>query len=365
MIPMRVLVVDDSALVRQIVTRILNETPRVEVVGFARNGVEAVSMVRELHPDVVTLDIQMPEMDGIEALKHIVRDSNARVVVLSSLDDPETTYRALEAGAVEFIAKPHEGMASSMGRLSTELVRAVRTAYAVSPDKRVPAGPPVPAAPAAPQPQGARPAQQPQPEPAASDPRQLVCIASSTGGPLALERVFAGLRSDTPTAYLVVQHLPAGFAGSFAARLGRVAGFTVIEAADGMRIRSGFGYVAPWGMHMEVTGAPGTATLIRLVDGPTLHGLKPSADPLFETAADCYGAAVTGVVLTGMGSDAALGMVAIKAAGGVTIAQDEDTSVVWGMPGAAVKLGAAQYVVPIDRVAVEIRRTLRGPEAAS
>jgi two-component system chemotaxis response regulator CheB len=359
--PMRVLVVDDSALVRQIVTRILSETPRIEVVGFARNGVEAVAMVRELHPDVVTLDIQMPEMDGIEALKHIVRDSNARVVMLSSLDDPETTYRALEAGAVEFIAKPHEGMASSMGRLSTDLVRAVRTAYAVSPNKRVSTN--VPAA-GEPQ-QQAREPQEPQLEPTLTDPLQIVCIASSTGGPLALERVFAGLRTDTPTAYLVVQHLPAGFAGSFAARLGRVAGFTIVEAADGMRIRSGFGYVAPWGTHMQVTGAPGAATLIRLVDGPTLHGLKPSADPLFESAAESYGPAVTGVVLTGMGSDAALGLLAVRAAGGATIAQDEDTSVVWGMPGAAVKLGAAQYVVPIDRVAAEIRRTLRGPEAAS
>jgi two-component system chemotaxis response regulator CheB len=355
---MRVLVVDDSALVRQIVTRILSETPRIDVVGFARNGVEAVAMVRELHPDVVTLDIQMPEMDGIEALKHIVRDSNARVVMLSSCDDPETTYRALEAGAVEFIAKPHEGLASSMGRLSSELVRAVRTAYAVSPDKRV-ASVPVPAAtPAQPQPAT-------QLDSAPSDPHQLVCIASSTGGPLALERVFAGLRTDTPTSFLVVQHLPAGFAGSFATRLSRVAGFTVVEAADGMRLRSGVGYVAPYGTHMQVEGAPGAATMIRLVDGPTLHGLKPSADPLFESAADCFGSGVTGVVLTGMGSDAALGMVAIREAGGATIAQDEDTSVVWGMPGAAVKLGAAQSVVPIDRVAVEIRRTLRGPEAAS
>jgi two-component system chemotaxis response regulator CheB len=197
------------------------------------------------------------------------------------------------------------------------------------------------------------------------DPYQLVCIAASTGGPLALERVFAGLRTDASVSYLVVQHLPAGFAGSFAARLGRVAGFPVLEAADGMRLRSGVGYVAPYGTHMQVIGAPGAATLIRLVDGPTLHGLKPSADPLFESAAECFGSAVTGVVLTGMGSDAALGMVAIRAAGGSTIAQDEDTSVVWGMPGAAVKLGATQFVVPIDRVAVEIRRTLRGPEAVS
>jgi two-component system chemotaxis response regulator CheB len=192
-----------------------------------------------------------------------------------------------------------------------------------------------------------------------------VCIASSTGGPLALERVFAGLLTDAPAAFLVVQHLPAGFSGSFAERLSRVAGFTVLEAMDGMRVRAGWGYLAPYGTHMKVTGSPGFETTIRLVDGPTLHGLKPSADPLFESAAEAYGSAVTGVVLTGMGSDAALGMVAIQDAGGATIAQDEETSVVWGMPGAAVRLGAAQYVVPIDRVAVEVRRTLRGSGATS
>jgi two-component system, chemotaxis family, protein-glutamate methylesterase/glutaminase len=354
MASIRVLVVDDSALVRQIVTHVLSEATRVEVVGTARNGVEAIAAVRTLQPDVVTLDIQMPEMDGLEALKHIVRESSARVVMLSSLDDPETTYKALETGAVEFITKPREGLASSMERLSGDLVRAVRTAYAISPDKRVGIAPPPPDAPAP-----------TAPDPNPTDPRQLVCIASSTGGPLALERVFAGLRSDAAAAYLVVQHLPAGFSGSFAARLSRVAGFTVFEAADGMRIRSGFGYLAPYGHHMQVTGSPGSETTIRLVDGPTLHGLKPSADPLFESAAEAYGPAVTGVVLTGMGSDAALGMLAVREAGGITVAQDEDTSVVWGMPGAAVKLGAAQFVVPIDRVAVEVRRTLRGAEASS
>lgn len=324
----------------------------MEVVGTARNGVEAVAAVRKLKPDVVTLDIQMPEMDGLEALKHIIRDSSARVVMLSSLDDPETTYKALETGAVEFIAKPREGLASSMDRLSGELVRAVRTAYAISPEKRVAPAPPADAA-------------GPPAERSPSDPRQLVVIASSTGGPLALERVFAGLRSDASASFLVVQHLPAGFSGSFAARLARVAGFPVLEAEDGMRVRSGVGYVAPYGTHMRVSGSPGRATTINLVGGPTLHGLKPSADPLFESAAEAYADAVTGVVLTGMGSDGALGMLAVREAGGTTVAQDEDTSVVWGMPGAAVRLGAAQHVVPIDRVAVEVRRSLRGSEAAS
>jgi two-component system chemotaxis response regulator CheB len=342
----RVLVVDDSALVRQMLTHVLGEAPGISVVGVARNGVEALAAVRDLTPDVVTLDIQMPEMDGLEALRHIVRESKARVVMLTSVDDPDTTYRALELGAIEFIGKPREGLASAIDRLGIELVRAVRIAYAVSPGRRSPGAPPAAASESG-------------PAAAPGDPQSVVVIASSTGGPLALEQVFSGLRTDEPASFLVVQHLPAGFAASFAARLARIAGFPVVEAEDGMRLHAGYGYVAPWGTHMRIEGAPGHAVHIRLADGPTLHGLKPSADPLFESAAEGFGKRVVGVVLTGMGSDGAYGLSVIRAAGGSTIAQDEDTSVVWGMPGAAVRLGAAQSVAPIEKVAVEVRRALR------
>jgi two-component system chemotaxis response regulator CheB len=272
--------------------------------------------------------------------------------MLSSVDDPDTTYRALESGAIEFIVKPHEGLASSIDRLGTELVRAVRTAYAVAPEKRAMGAPP----------ESPHPQEAPSPS---IDPRHLVVIAASTGGPLALERVFSGLRTDASAAFLVVQHLPAGFAASFAARLARIAGFPVLEAEDGARIRAGYGYVAPHGTHMRVSGAPGSVTHIRLVDGPNLHGLKPSADPLFESAAHAYGARVTGVVLTGMGSDGAYGLMTVRDAGGQTIAQDEESSVVWGMPGSAVRLGAAQCVAPVERIAAEIRRTLRGQGVVS
>jgi two-component system chemotaxis response regulator CheB len=352
MASIRVLVVDDSALVRQMLTHVLSAAAHIEVVGTARNGVEALAAVRELAPDVVTLDIQMPEMDGLEALRYIVRDSQARVVMLSSVDDPETTYRALETGAIEFIGKPHEGLASALDRLGTDLVRAVRTAYAVAPEKRCAVSPPCPSETAAPRSPGA-------------DPGHLVVIAASTGGPLALERVFSGLRTDVPASFMVVQHLPAGFAASFAARLSRIAGFPVVEAEDGMRVHPGYGYIAPHGTHMRVAGSPGALTRIELFDGPNLHGLKPSADPLFESAAHEYGSHVTGVVLTGMGSDGAYGLSAVRDAGGQTIAQDEESSVVWGMPGAAVRLGAAQVVAPIDRIAMEVRRSLRAQGVAS
>ena len=346
MATIRVLVVDDSALVRQILTHVLGDAARIEVVGVARNGVEAVAAVRALEPDVVTLDIQMPEMDGMEALRLIVRDSDARVVMLTSVDDPETTYKALESGATDFILKPREGLATSIDRLGVDLVRAIRAAYAAAPEKRTrttaPVNPSVPHEPSA-----------------GGDPERVVCIASSTGGPLALDRVFAGLQPDLSAAFLVVQHLPVGFAASLAARLAKVAGFPVSEAQDGMRVMAGQGYVAPYGTHMRIAGSPGKHTRIELAPGPAIHGLIPAGDPLLESAAETFGTKAVGVVLTGMGSDAAFGLLAIREAGGQTIAQDEATSVVWGMPGAAVKIGAAQTVAPIDRVAVEIRRALR------
>jgi two-component system chemotaxis response regulator CheB len=352
MAAIRVLIVDDSALVRQILSRVLAEAANIEVVGTAKDGVLAIEAVRSLSPDVVTLDICMPQMDGLEALRHIVRDSDARVIMLSSQDDPDTTFKALESGAVEFLAKPREGLASVMDRFGADLIRAVRTAYAVPPGKRESAPPPdAPVAPAAPEQTG--------------DPEHLVVIAASTGGPLALERVFSGLAPEPKVAFLVVQHLPAGFAASFASRLSRIAGFPVVEAEAGMRVKSGHAYVAPHGTHMRVKRAPGAGARIELVDGPTLHGLKPSADPLFESAVKAYGANVTGVVLTGMGTDGAYGLSVIAQAGGQTIVQDEDTSVVWGMPGSAVRLGVAKCVAPIDKVSHEIIRTLRSRGVAS
>lgn len=345
----RVLVVDDSALIRQMLTHALDLDPRIEVVGFARNGVEAIEKVRDLRPDVVTLDIRMPEMDGLEALTFIMKDSDARVLILSALDDPDTTYQALSSGAVDFIPKPKQGFATSLSELSEYLIKKIKTAYRVPPEKRLLlAGRPRPSMSDGPPHAGG-----------GSDPRRLVVVAASTGGPPALEQIFSGLSAETGAAFLVVQHLPAGFTASLARRLGRIAGFPVVEATDRMRVHAGRGYVAPHGWHMRIKGAPGVETRIVLSDGPNIHGVKPSADPLFESAADQFGDRVTGVLLTGMGVDGARGLQAVCAAGGRTVAQDEGSSVVWGMPGAAVKMGVVQVVLPLDRIAVEIRRGAR------
>lgn len=351
--PIRVLVVDDSALIRQMLTHALSLDPRIEVTGVARTGVEAIEKAQMLQPDVITLDIEMPELTGLEALPFIIRDTKARVLMLSSLDDPDTTYAALSAGAVDFIAKPKGGFASSLSDLADILVQKIKTAYRVDPAKRLSVFAAMGGQDAG---HGAWPAGAAGRGTAVS---RLVVLAASTGGPPALERVFSGLPREAPAAYLVVQHLPAGFTTSFAKRLARIAGFPVIEGRHGLAVEPGIGYLAPHGTHMLVHREVGRIPSLSLSDAPPLHGVRPSADPMFESAAESFGAQVTGVVLTGMGQDGAAGMRAIRDAGGRTIVQDEGSSVVWGMPSAAVRQGAAQTVVPLDRVAVEIRRTVR------
>ena len=350
--PIRVLVVDDSALIRQMLTRALSLDPRIEVVGIASTGMEAIEKAIQLEPDVITLDIEMPELTGLEALPFLMRDTQARVLMLSSLDDPDTTYTALSAGAVDFIAKPKAGFASSLSDLADLLIKKIKTAYRIPADKRLSAwGPPL---------AGAGASEDPHAKPSAPlTMTKLVVLAASTGGPPALERVFSGLPSDVNAAYMVVQHLPAGFTASFAKRLARISGFSVTEGSQGQRVEAGVGYLAPHGTHMLVHREGTRLPSMSLLDAPPIHGVRPSADPLFESAAAAFGSNAIGVVLTGMGQDGAAGMRAIRDAGGRTIVQDEESSVVWGMPGATVRQGAAQTVVPLDRVAAEIRRTVR------
>jgi two-component system chemotaxis response regulator CheB len=317
----KVLVVDDSALTRQLLTRALALDPSIEVVGAAKSGVDAIEKCLELRPDVMTLDIEMPELTGIEALPHIIRATPTRVVMLSAVDDPDTTYQALSLGATDFIVKPSAGFASSLSELSDLLIKKIKIAYRVLPERRlvtlsregatatrVSAG----------RGRGGAPVD------------RVVAIASSTGGPPALETVFGGLGSDLPVAYMVVQHLPAGFTDSLARRLGRVTDIEVVTASDGDRLEQGVAYVAPHGLHMRVAGQH--VPRIALEDAPTIHGVRPAADPTLQSVADRFGERAVGVILTGMGTDGVKGLGAISAAGGDTIAQDEQTSVVWGMP---------------------------------
>ncbi len=360
--PIRVLVVDDSALIRQMLVRALGLDPRIEIVGWARDGVEAIEQSRKLQPDVITLDIEMPELSGLEALPHIVRECGARVLMLSSQDDPDVTYQALSSGAVDFISKPRGGFATSLSELSDQLVKKIKTAYRIDPAKVGSHG--IGAARTMEAPNtatGSAAHRATMPHTGTNDsPTQIVALAASTGGPPALERVFSGLPQDLAVAYMVVQHLPPGFTTSFAKRLSKISGVPVVEAVDGMRVRPGHGYLAAYGRHMVIEGHPGRNTVVRLRDDPSVHGVRPAADPLFFSLAREYSDRATGVVLTGMGTDGADGLLAMRQAGGHTIAQDEGTSVVWGMPGAAVRIGAAESVEPLDRIAVEVRRHIRG-----
>jgi two-component system chemotaxis response regulator CheB len=345
----KVLIVDDSALIRQMLSRALSVDPRVEIVGTAKTGVEAIERALELGPDVITLDIEMPELTGLEALPVLMKSTSARVVMLSSIDDPDTTYQALSLGASDFIVKPRQGVASSLTELAEIVLKKIKTAYRIDPAKRLPAS--------------EAPDDQPvstQTGPGPSGRRGLdrvVAIAASTGGPPALERLFSGLGSGLPCAYLIVQHLPSGFSASLAQRLAKAAGTEFVEASSGMPLKPGRGYVAPHGAHMVVER--GALPQLQLTDSPPLHGVRPAADPLFESVARVFGEKAVGVVLTGMGSDGALGLKAIRQRGGLTIAQDEATSVVWGMPKAALKAGAVSKVVPLERIPAEIRRSVR------
>ncbi len=356
--PIRVLVVDDSTLVRRMLGQVLAEDRHFELVGFARDGAEALLRARELEPDVITLDQMMPCMTGLEALPELAQKSTARVVMLSSVEDPDTAYAALALGAVEFVSKPRDPAEAGSARFGEGLRAALETAFLVPPERRAAASHAARMAREGAGAQRLRAAGAKRAPGAARShaPRSAVAFAASTGGPPALEAVFAGLSAADDSAYLVVQHLPEGFAASLARRLGRVTDITCVEATDGAALETGVAYVAPHGTHLTVAGT--RLPVLRLEDGPPSHGLIPAGDPLFASVAQTFGERSVGVVLSGMGIDGAAGLVALRSAGAHTIAQDEASSTVWGMPGAAVRAGAAESVLPLGEIAAEIRRAL-------
>ncbi len=359
----RVLVVDDSALVRQILLDALSLDPRIEVVGVARNGVQAIEAARDLAPDVITLDIEMPELSGLEALPHLRQVSEARIVILSSLDDSDTMYQALALGAVDFLPKPKGRLTMSTGELCEQLQKTIRTAYRVSPDATAIDGDTIVRTMEAIRARSAPPAVEALSSAATGAVSRIaVAIAASTGGPPALEKVFAGLSSTLPAAVLVVQHLPKGFSTSLARRLSRAGTIPVVEAEEGMILRDGCGYLAPHGAHMcvEVDGSSPHITFDHR-QGP-LHGVCPAADVLFESVVDVFGEMSVGVVLTGMGTDGAKGLRLMRDQGGATVVQDEETSVVWGMPGAALREKASNRTIPIGSIPAEVRRAVRARE---
>lgn len=337
--PIRVLIVDDSALIRQILSELLSSEPGIEVVGTAQHPLIARRMIKELDPDVLTLDVEMPEMDGLSFLAKLMALRPMPVVMVSSLTDAgaQSTLQALELGAVDFVCKPAVDLRHGMGALRDELVQKVRAAAAAR--GRL----------------GLRPATaQRTIRPAASSgsSEQVIAIGASTGGVEALRELICALPPDGP-GVLVTQHMPAKFTMSFAARLDGMAAVTVREAIDGVRLLPGHVQIAPGNRHLELARS-GADFRCSVTDGPSVSGHRPSVDVLFESVARSAGNKAVGVILTGMGRDGAAGLLAMREAGAFTIGQDEASCLIYGMPKAAHDIGASQVELPLHRIPGEV-----------
>ena len=332
----RVLVVDDSAFMRRLITEIVESRPEFLVVGTARDGGDALVKVRQLRPDIVTLDIQMPGVDGLTALGHIMTEMPRPVVMLSaagSESDNSLTIRALELGAVEFVRKPSGPVSIDLVGVRAELLRALSAAALV----RVPHAAPSLRT-------GRIQTQTVRENPRAEPAREVVVVAASTGGPKALSEMVAHFPSTLNAAVLVVQHMPAEFLHSLARRLSQISSMPVTVGNADETVMSGRVYLAPGNQHMSIAMGNGLPT-IHLDDGPSVCGVRPSADPLFASAAVAFRGNVVGVVLTGMGHDGSEGLRAVRAAGGGAIVQDRASSIIYGMPRSALAVAGADRVV--------------------
>ncbi len=333
----RVLVVDDSALMRKLIPRILEADDSIEVVGTAMDGAFALKKIEELKPDVVTLDLEMPRMDGMEALRMITRTYQLPVIVVSthSRRGAYAAFKALALGAIDFVAKPRDAAAGHLETIASELIKRIKVAHRVG---------------------GHRPVSRVLPEPAvvrkiarrsAVPANRIIAIGVSTGGPNALQYVFAQLPPDFPGCVLVVQHMPEGFTEMLAHRLDECSAIDVREARSGDLLLAGRAFLCPGNRHMLVRRMP-RGDMVVLTDAPPVNGHRPSADVLFHSVAQEFGPSAIGVIMTGMGEDGSDGLGAIKSANGVTVAQSEDSCVVGGMPHAAIAKGFVGRVVPLE-----------------
>ncbi|NSL56411.1 protein-glutamate methylesterase/protein-glutamine glutaminase [Uliginosibacterium aquaticum] len=334
----KVLIVDDSALVRQILTAILGREADIVVVGQAADPLIARDRIKELNPDVLTLDVEMPRMDGLEFLEKLMRLRPMPVVMVSSLTErgADVTLRALELGAVDFVTKPKLGVAEGLEEYAQEIVAKIRAAARSQVRKRS-AGPHVPLV---------------VPSSIKGASEKLILLGASTGGTEAIKDVLLDMPPSCPP-IVIVQHMPAGFTASFAKRLDGLCRISVKEAQSGERIVPGHAYIAPGGRHL-VLKRSGAFYLTELNDDEPMSLHRPSVDKLFHSAVPNVGANAVAVLLTGMGKDGAQGMLALKQKGVYTVAQDEASCVVFGMPREAIQLGAADAVLDLGKVAEHV-----------
>ena len=348
----RVIVVDDSALVRSLLAEIINRQHDMECVGTANDPLIAREMIRELDPDVITLDVEMPRMDGIDFLGRLMRLRPTPVVMISTLTErgAEVTLKALELGAVDFVAKPRVGLSSGLNELAGPIVDKIRVA-AVAQVRRVHRDPVSSGVTA------------PAPATAAGllgrlSTEKLIFMGASTGGTEAIKEVLVHLPADMP-AIVITQHMPPGFTTSFAARLNGLCQITVKEAVHGERILPGHAYIAPGGTQFHI-GRSGANYVAIVDDGPAVNRHKPSVEVLFKSAAALVGRNAFGIMLTGMGNDGAAAMREMKDAGSYNYVQDEASCIVFGMPREAIAHGAADEVLPLSQIAPALVARLRG-----
>ncbi len=348
----KVLIVDDSALVRKILTEILNSDKELEVVGTAQDPLIARDKIKQLKPDVITLDVEMPRMDGVTFLRNLMRLHPLPVVMISSLTEKgaDITFDALEAGAIDFVAKPKIDVKDGLQEYTEEIVEKVKAASkakvgmvsssnatAKPVEKKLSADSVI---------------QKKTGKKRFKTTDQIIALGASTGGTEAIKEVLIQMPPDSP-GIVISQHIPEAFSGPFAERMNGVSAMTVCEAKDGQQILPGHVYIAP-GSHHLLVERNGAQYICRLNDGERVNRHKPSVDVMFRSVAQNVGPNAIGVILTGMGDDGAKGLLEMKETGAKTMVQDEKTSVVWGMPGSAAKLGAADNEYPLNRIATNI-----------
>lgn len=351
----RVLIVDDSALMRKMLGDILSSDPRLEVVGTARDGVDGLNKVRLLSPDVVTLDVEMPNKDGLSMLEDLMKERPTPVIMVSSLtrSGAQTTLKALSLGCIDFVAKPSGAISADIRDVGAELISKVLMASTarIRPESRAGREKEIPELLRRTFAEGV---------PVKPVRRGIVAIASSTGGPVALQQLLARLPGDFPVPVVITQHMPKDFTASFARRLDSLSSLTVLEGEEGMELKPGHAVVAPGGMHLTVKRKGGGILYCALSDAPPLLSVKPSANIMFLSVTDEFGGSAIGVILTGMGRDGAEGAVALHAKGAHIIAESQETCVVYGMPRAAVEAGVVDELLPLPEIPDAIIRSVRG-----